>query len=308
MIVFLIKSTICLALLYFFYYLFLEKQKMHHFNRFFLLSILVLSIVIPIFSLNFERPIISPLNVLDEVSNSFKILDYIFIILPIYLIITSILLVRFIRNLIFINNKIKQNINVINKDETLVLLKERVLPHTFFNFIFLNKEDYETKSIKDELFTHESTHVKQKHTIDILIIELFQIIFWFNPILVLLKKSIRLNHEFLADETVINIHQNTSQYQHILLGIANWNNVNGLTSNLNYSLTKRRFKMMVKKSSHFSKRLAKFSVLPLLIILVLIFSNSSYNPEHNQNKLSSEHSFNEEHIDNNEHRESVHHD
>ena len=114
---------------------------------------------------------------------------------------------------------------------------------------FINKDDYETKNIEKELFTHELTHVTQKHTLDVIILELVQVIFWINPLFIILKKAIQLNHEFLADETVINKHKNTSQYQHLLLNKAAWKNEYYLASNLNYSLTKKRLKMMTTQSS-----------------------------------------------------------
>lgn len=314
MITFLIKSTICLVLLFTFYIIILEKQKIHQFNRYYLLGILLFSIAIPNYILYLESTIVSPLGALSvETVNSFELSDYLNYILGVYLLITTIFLSKFLINTLLIIKKIKHNTHIKRDDATLVLLEDKALPHTFLNYIFLNKEDFDTKNIKDELFTHELTHAREKHTIDILFVELFQIIFWFNPILIFVKRSIRLNHEFIADEAVINMYKNTPKYQHILLDIANWDNTNCLTSNLNYSLTHKRFQMMVKRSSYLTKYLTKFSIIPLIIIFVFLFSNTitlnhsvkehsiengtAISDEHNNNKENSnkEHQTKKEH-------------
>jgi hypothetical protein len=99
------------------------------------------------------------------------------------------------------------------KNATLVLVDEKTLPHTFLNHIFVNFDDYNQRTIEDELYTHELVHVTQKHTLDILFIELLITIFWFNPLLYLYKKAIQLNHEFLADQKVVESYNNVPFYQ-----------------------------------------------------------------------------------------------
>jgi biopolymer transport protein ExbD len=142
------------------------------------------------------------------------------------------------------------------------------------SYIFINKDEYENDKIEEELFTHELTHVTQKHTLDVLIIEVLQAVFWINPLFILLKKAIQLNHEFLADETVINQHKNTTQYQHLLLNKAAWNNEYYLASNLNYSLTKKRLEMMTTQSSQTKIWLKKLAVVPLLTGFIFLFAET----------------------------------
>ena len=152
------------------------------------------------------------------------------------------------------------------------MIDDRILPHTFWNYIFINKSDYENQKIEQELFTHELTHVNQKHTLDVLILEIIQIIFWINPFFILLKKAVQLNHEFLADERVINQHKNTIQYQYLLLNSAAWKNDYYLASNLNYSLTKKRLLMMTTQSSNTKILLKKLAVVPLLAGFIFLFA------------------------------------
>jgi len=131
-------------------------------------------------------------------------------------------------------------------------------------------------------YQQELTHVTQRHTLDVLIIEILQIIFWINPLFIFLKKAIQLNHEFLADEKVINQHKNTFQYQHLLLNKVAWNNEYYLTSNLNYSLTKKRLNMMTTQSSHTKILLKKLTVIPLLIGFIFLFAERIKAQEKNE--------------------------
>lgn len=250
MIVFLIKSVVCLALLYAFYYFILEKKKMHKFNRFYLIGILLFSISIPIFNVHFESSFVNPINQLSEnflIENQWS--NYLNAIIGVYLIGVGLFFLRFLRNLKSIVNRVGKNPRIWKNSAYIVLLKESIVPHTFLNYIFVNQEDYNSKQIDSELLTHEYSHVNDKHSIDVLFIELFHIVFWFNPMMIYIKKSIRLNHEFIADDEVVKSHQNVTNYQQILLSLAMWKNDNILTSNLNFMVAKKRFEMMIAKST-----------------------------------------------------------
>jgi beta-lactamase regulating signal transducer with metallopeptidase domain len=86
---------------------------------------------------------------------------------------------------------------------------------------------------------HEFTHVKEKHSRDVIFIELLQTIFWFNPMLIFYKKAIQLNHEYLADEAVVRVYDNVPAYQLLLLDKTAYDCNAYLTSNFNYSVTKK---------------------------------------------------------------------
>ena len=86
---------------------------------------------------------------------------------------------------------------------TNILLQKHIIPHTLLKYIFVNKTDFESQKIPKEVLLHEQTHAIQRHSSDLLFVEVLQIIFWFNPLLYFIKKSIKLNHEFLADQAVL---------------------------------------------------------------------------------------------------------
>lgn len=270
---FLVKSILCQAVLFGLYYLILEREKMHRFNRFFLLFSLVFSFVIPFVTIEFyqevtvlpvkneivfeENPITSPAVFVEQST------DYLPLFLwSIYGLVTFVLSIRFAKNLHQIKNRIKSNSREKIGRATLVLVPEKILPHTFLNYIFINKDDHKNKQIEEELYTHELTHSQQNHTLDILFIEILKTVFWFNPILILYKKAIQLNHEFLADENVVATY-NVTFYQSLLLEKASWNSNFQLVSNLNFLVTKKRLIMMTKTTSRNTATLKKLFLAPL---------------------------------------------
>jgi beta-lactamase regulating signal transducer with metallopeptidase domain len=275
MIHFLVTSAISMAVLLAVYHLLLEKEKMNRFNRFYLISSLIFSLMLPFITIPVEigSPVIMDIpNTLQTtttqaatVSTANPVLEtnyWPYAGLGLYGIVTLILLARFISNIRYFIKKAKHNFSLQYKTAKLVLVEEKTLPHTFMNYIFMNKAEYETSAIEQELFTHELVHVNQKHTLDVIFIELLLIIFWFNPLLYFYKKAIQLNHEFLADEKVAATN-NITFYQNLLLSKACSGHNYSLASNLNFSVTKKRFIMMTKNTSVFKAFLLKTVLAPV---------------------------------------------
>ncbi|MHA3787007.1 M56 family metallopeptidase [Flavobacterium hauense] len=275
---FLFKSTLSMAVLLGLYYILFEREKMHCFNRFYLLGALVLAIAVPFITVITyiqEIPSSNATTITTTTSVSKALAeqptDYLFYIgCTIYSIVTITLAIRFIRNIISFFKRANSNPSVIMGKAKLVLLEEKILPHTFLNYIFVNLEEYEAKMIEDELYTHELTHVKQKHTFDILFIEALKIVFWFNPLLYCYKKAIQLNHEFLADEKVIDSTANTVYYQKLLLEKATVGTTFSMASNLTFSLTKKRFVMMTKTTSTVKAGFLKLAIAPVITALMIL--------------------------------------
>ncbi|TDQ22737.1 M56 family metallopeptidase [Tenacibaculum caenipelagi] len=278
MVTYLIKSGLCLALLLAFYHLVLEREKMHQFNRFYLLGSLLFSFIAPFYKIYIETIPntlkVTPSLITDSTMNvnTIEEVNYTQYLFIVYTIVAIILLTRFTKNLFDIFLKIKQHQKIKKGKATLVLVDDLISPHTFWNYIFINKKEYNTNKIETELYTHELTHALQKHTFDVLLIEFLQIIFWINPTFIFLKKAVKLNHEFLADNKVVTTHKNTIEYQYLLLNRATWSNKYYLASNLNYLLTKKRLLMMTKQSSRTKILLKKLAVIPVLAGFTFLFA------------------------------------
>nr|WP_315155338.1 M56 family metallopeptidase [uncultured Flavobacterium sp.] len=275
MIQYLLTSTIAATILLVVYQLFLEKEKMHQFNRIYLLLSLIFSLLIPFISIEVIEEITTPVAAPIPMSFSGETMviaeetNYLEqIVWGIYVLVTAILTFRFIRNIVTFDQLKQHNRTLSFQNATLVLLQEPVLPHTFMNSIFINETEYQERKIEKELFAHELTHVNQKHTLDVLFIELIKTIFWFNSLFILYKKAIQLNHEFLADEKVVQSYKNIPFYQSLLLSKASCNPPLYLASNLNFQVTKKRFLMMSRNSS---KRIILGKQLALLPIFTALF-------------------------------------
>jgi hypothetical protein len=275
---FIIKSTLSLTVLLAVYHILLEKEKIHQFNRFYLLFSLVFSLSIPFITIEVIQDSLSPLmgkGTIKPGEAAMTIIedsrDYWLVALwALYGIVTSVLIIRFAKNIRKLTSRIKSNPAIDYKNSKLVLLKEKILPHTFLNTIFINETDYHNRKIEAELYTHELIHVTQKHTLDILFIEILKMLFWFNPVFIFYKKAIQLNHEFLADEKVVKSYNNVPFYQNLLLSVSNANSSYYLASNLNYSITKKRLIMMTKTTSTTRSMLKKLVLAPLFTGLVFL--------------------------------------
>ncbi|MBU2939099.1 M56 family metallopeptidase [Lacinutrix sp. C3R15] len=277
----LLKSSLCLLAFLTFYKVFLERTSNHIFKRFYLLAVIVISIGIPFITvIEYIEPqnTIANFQELTDFSKTKKptikeTTNYTPMVLwSIYGIGVLLFLTRFIYNLTSILLKIKRNPKQKSTNYTHVLLKELVIPHTFFSYIFLNKTTFKNKKIPEEVLLHEQTHAQQKHSADILFIELLQIIFWFHPLVYLLKKHIKLNHEFLADQAVLNHGIESTNYLKTLLSFSSNQQELTLEHAINYSSIKKRFTIMKTQTSKQTFWLRSLLLLPLLGILIFSFS------------------------------------
>lgn len=279
---FLTTSSVCLAAFLSMYFLLLEREKMHRFNRYFLLAAIAFSLATPLYSFDVlvetaisGTPAVSipeaaalPIIPSDAGTESNYAVNMIWIT---YCVIAALLLIRLVLNLLRFYKTVKRNSTDPYHGATLVLLENKVQPHTFCNYIFLNKKDYENGRINDQLLRHELAHARQRHSADIIFIEVLLAIFWFNPLLYFYKKAIRLNHEFLADEAVNVNNSNVRAYQELLL--RQLSPTKGLypASSLTYSLTKKRLIMMTKHTSPLMSAIKKLLVFPVAASLISAF-------------------------------------
>ena len=285
MLLYLLKSAICLLLLLGFYKFFLESEKMHRFNRFYLLFAVCFSFLIPVIPAGYTfTGEINSMEMLDLTlrntvtislvegsQNPFLFINWTTILWIAYAMVCLLLLIRFSRNIYQFEKKAKGAPKRSFKSATLCLLKEKTLPHTFLNRIYINEDDYNNHRIVPQILEHEFAHANQGHSYDIILIELLSIVFWIIPILKIYKKAIQLNHEFLADEAVNNQFKKVKNYQHLLLGFQPQREQIYLASNINFYLTKKRLKMMTKKSSKRKKIAYMTGVIPLFIALLMLF-------------------------------------
>ncbi len=165
--------------------------------------------------------------------------------------------------------------NVLNeKPFRLVLHPLNYPPFSFFRNIFISRKHY-SGSPMEEIIEHEKAHVRQLHSLDILLAELLIIFQWFNPLVWIYKKIVTENHEFLADEAVL--HRGFSPESYQLRIIAQLFGIRSMpaTHNFNQSIIQKRLKMMKRSKSPTISKLKLLLVIPAAAALFYVFACSS---------------------------------
>jgi bla regulator protein BlaR1 len=281
MILYLLKSLIFSALFLVAYHLLLEKEKMHRFNRIYLLFAILFSIVIPFVSIHSYSATLAPVTnryhqIEEHISgvgvlstpmkNTWSLFS---ILLTIYIGVSFFLFLRLVRILYGFYAIVRKNRIMPAANAQLVLLDRPVSPHTFLHYIFLSKENYDQQTIEPEIIAHETAHVEQKHSLDILLFEMLMVFSWINPLLFLYRKAIQLNHEYLADDAVIKLKEDISSYQYLLINKATVNSTSLLPSHFNFLTIKKRLTMMTKTTSRKKALFIQWAIAPAITALAL---------------------------------------
>jgi bla regulator protein BlaR1 len=287
MINYLIKVILCSGIFFLFYKLLLEKEKMHVFNRFYLLLSPVVSFVIPLITIH-SKAIVLPeiipakdivLNTLADVQAgaAMATVNYLpMLIIAFYAAVALLLVIRFWISIKLLASKAFKSIHVKYDEARLVLTNDDAMPHSFLNNIYINQEQYYLNQIDERILRHELAHVKQRHSLDLLLLSFLQAVFWISPFLFLYRKAIQLNHEFLADAAVIKDDEDTAAYQYLLIASAGRQKATFLSSPFNFLITKKRLVMMTKSTSSQKILLKKLAVLPALALIIFTFSTRSF--------------------------------
>ena len=142
-------------------------------------------------------------------------------------------------------------------------------PFSFFHWIFIHPSSH-TEEEFNEILTHEQTHARQWHSIDVIISELVCIFCWCNPFAWLMKREIRTNLEYMADARVLENGYDSKTYQYHLLGLSHQKAAVTIYNSFNVLPLKKRIKMMNKKRTKEIGRTKYLMVLPLAALLMIV--------------------------------------
>ena len=154
-------------------------------------------------------------------------------------------------------------------DTNVHLLKQADGPFSFFHWIFVHPASH-TEEELSEILTHEQAHANQWHSIDVLISEAACVLCWFNPFAWLMKREIRTNLEYLADNRVLETGHDSKSYQYHLLGLSHYKAAATIYNSFNVLPLKKRIKMMNKKRTREIGRTKYLMFLPLAALLMII--------------------------------------
>lgn len=183
---------------------------------------------------------------------------------------------RFFSNLFSIAKKQSKSEVIDYEGYKVVLLDKATNPYSFLNSIYVSKNDYLNMQLDVALLQHEMEHIRQKHSFDLILVEILQIIFWFNPLLILYKRAIRLNHEFQVDRSIVNKSCDPIKYQELLLQAATKNRYRQFQMGFDSSFIKSRILMLnaPAKGIYFSVKLIFIVLIMGLFSVSLVVSQN----------------------------------
>src|SRR5689334_5360216 len=283
---YLIQVIACSGILYGYYHLLLRNKKFHVYNRFYLLIATSISVLIPFLNIpvyfttsetnsSFVLKTIASLSTsdFDESGNAALSIKHNSIntqtlLFCGYVLISVIMIVRIalsLKNIWQIKKRYTvQKLNAVQFINT----NEPGTPFSFFRWLFWNQKIDPRSSKGEQVFRHELFHIEQRHSVDILYLELLATVFWINPFLHLIKKEIKVIHEFLADKFAADESKNWD-YAELLL-MQSLNTEHHLTNPFFYNQIKRRIAMITSSQKTSYQYLRKIMVLPVAAVVVAL--------------------------------------
>ena len=284
--VYILKSSVCLALFYLFYRLLLSNETFHRFNRMALLGLLALSCLIPLMEVTVKEPsdVSLPFLSLEEMlmMASVESVTMVEEAEPVVFPWRELLLMGYLAGILFFFlrhvwslGRMLRLIGRCQKEmlgQGIVLFthREKVAPFSWMKAIVISEADLEESG--EAILKHESAHIRNGHSWDLLLAEVCIFFQWFNPAAWLLKQELQNIHEFEADEWVISQGIDAKKYQLLLIKKAVGARLYSIANSFNHSSLKKRITMMIKKKSNPWARMKYLYVLPLAAIAVAAFA------------------------------------
>lgn len=286
-----IKSIFCFLVLYLGYIGLFRKSRNYEINRIVLLFSVLFALVVPTLkitpaslpmdviertkplqkALSFQSSLQSPDTVNTIVRNS--AIDLSQIAFALYMLVCVILLSRFIFNISVLLIKARTSEKIDHNGIKLTLIDGSINPFTFFNTVFISRPIYKNRKTEEELIIHELAHKKQLHSVDVVLLELIQAFFWFNPFIYLFKRLVKANHEYLADDFVLKSGVASYDYSNKLIDHTFRRKTSGLASGFNHGFVKSRLIMLSKSNK---KRRPAYQLALFIPLIAVLFTSTAF--------------------------------
>ncbi len=286
----LLQIVLATGILYSYYHFFLRNKKFHQYNRFYLLAATIISVAIPFinipvyfdtadtpsfvlqtltdFSYGAPEETSSVLTPLNDAGESWFTWQN--ILSTVYISIAALLLLRVLISLLKIRSLIKNNPVSRTTELNFVNTNAPGTPFSFFRWLFWDR-NIDIESVKGEqVFRHELFHIREKHSADVLFLEIITLIFWINPFFHLIRKEIKAIHEFLADQHASE-GNNKWEYAELLL-MQVLKTKQSLVNPFFHNQIKRRIAMITTSQKTSYQYLRKMLVLPVAAMVIGLFA------------------------------------
>ena len=272
-----------LALLYACIIPLLEKETFHRLNRILILGCLIMSFTIPLVHFTggtnptvdmVRQAVLLPEVLINGNANEQSVWSWADIIVCIYTLGVVAIFTMTVVQTVRLTKQLRQCEHITdNRGNTIVLTDCATSPFCLFHYIVMSRDDYANN--RSFILTHEQEHIRLRHYIDLIILQVATIIQWFNPFVWLIGKNLKAIHEFEVDEAVLNKGINATQYQQFLVVKAVGNRLQPFANNLNKESLKRRIIMMNQKKSNRWMMLKALFIIPVATLAVSVFANTS---------------------------------
>ena len=283
-----LKVAFCLIAFYLVFKLLLSKETFHTFNRWVLLLVMVVSILLPWLKVTTAEPtaiaegmislesIIASAEVVnDDTQEGLSAIQLLFII---YIIGIAVFFLREVVSVVRLFRLIRrgtpltaEQAGVSQQGVRVVVMKNEIAPFSWFRHVVLSEKDF--RENPREILTHELAHIRLGHSWDVAVCNLLIIFQWWNPAAWLLKRELQNVHEFEADEAVINRGVDAKQYQLLLIRKSVGERLFSMANNLNHQSLKKRITMMTTKKSSPWQKAKVLVALPMAALAVVAFAN-----------------------------------
>ncbi len=289
-ILYIIKSSAGLAVLFSAYALLFAKSHDFLFKRFVLLTIILYGFTGVFFSQIFSGFITTTLNyhegafinislkqpVVSGTSPQSGNISLLTVASYIYITVSVFMFLRLLFGIVNLLFKYRRYEKIRKNGVVFVKLPVAGISFSFFNMLFINEKILKENGFKNQILEHEKIHAAQLHSVDLILAELLVVLHWFNPFVYLLKKAVIENNEFFTDKKTLEISPDKQKYQTLLYNGILTGKKYFLTNNFSYSLIKKRIKMIKKTKSKVKLWLPVISFLSVFAFVTFVFANQPY--------------------------------
>ncbi len=285
-IVYSLKVSVFLIAFYLMFKSLMSRETLHRANRYLILGSIGLSFVLPLWHITLNAApghavtaaeLSQSVVWLEEVivgggaSHSF---DWRALAVVAFYAGIGVCLLRMIISIIGVLRVIRRGERQTLPDGTvLVITDDEQAPFSWVKYIIINRKDHDENL--QEILTHEQAHIRCRHSIDVLVCDVFCCLQWFNPAMWLLRRELCAVHEYEADKAVLDSGINAKQYQILLIKKAAGGKWYSIANSFNHSKLKYRITMMSRKKSSGWTMAKALYVLPIAAFAAIAFANCS---------------------------------
>lgn len=279
-----VKVAVCLTLFYLFHKLLMSRDTFHTFNRFAILSMMLLSLVLPLVHLSLDSEaginrgtvalegLVAQTVVADGGNGVGEGLSLTQVLLAAYVLGVVLFVGKALLSVGSLLRLIRRARCVeVRNGIRIYTMQGDISPFSWFRYIIMSEKDWQEN--RREIVLHEMAHIRRCHSMDVAVCNMMIVFQWYNPAAWLLKRELQTVHEYEADEAVLSAGVDATHYQMLLIRKAVGERLFSMANNLNHNSLKKRITMMkIKRTNPMQKAKVAF-VLPLAAMTVAAFAS-----------------------------------